>query len=257
MKSRANSQARTQIMAHPSQIKQNQLGSYNKYAAPPQPQPQPYQNHKMQQPPPMPSYSSQVQEPYGAKEDKFKISIGDAIGLITLRLGKMEQFIQERQSVFSTDNVKTNDTSISSETIQSIMNRIVLLENKVMDFLKEKSDQPQNAKIAKENKELKKNFETMAKQFNSFFNETNTKWKNYEEMKIEHETNIKNIHLHLQTLEEKMVDKIDEVSSHNNDMDNKSEEEEEEVSEEEEEESEEEEEVESIQINYKNKNIDI
>ena len=67
---------------------------------PPPPQRQPQAVQIQRQPP-----AVQIQEKQ-EKQQKPKMTIGDAIGLITIRLGRVEQFIQQLQ----TDGIEMNAT---------------------------------------------------------------------------------------------------------------------------------------------------
>lgn len=94
-------------------------------------QPQPPQRQQppplQRQPPPPPVQTQQIQE----KQQKPKMTIGDAIGLITIRLGRVEQFIQQLQTdgieMNSINSTQPNDI-MDNGLIQNLVSRLNTIE---------------------------------------------------------------------------------------------------------------------------------
>ena len=105
--------------------------------APQRPAPAPQQRQgpplQQRQPPPPQQRATQQrqtppQQPPPEKQSKPKMTIGDAIGLITIRLGRVEQFIQQLQ----TDGIDINSTQptdlVDDGLIQNIVSRLNIIE---------------------------------------------------------------------------------------------------------------------------------
>lgn len=106
-----------------------------------------------------------------------KLSISDAIGLITLRLGRVEQWIietdhdEENRETNETDNIPTNHRIIDNSVLTSIINRLDSLEKngsseEVRDQIKRIGDD-----VSKHTIELAKNTEQVFR-FNRELTET-------------------------------------------------------------------------------------
>lgn len=82
-----------------------------------------------------------------------KLSISDAIGLITLRLGRVEQIIQEGNfgNDSSSSGIPENTQIVDKSVINSIINRLDSLEKKE----KESSSNTQVSKLEKELRDIK------------------------------------------------------------------------------------------------------
>ena len=79
---------------------------------------------QMQQPRQAPP---QMQEP--DKQSKPKMTIGDAIGLITIRLGRVEQFIQQLQTDgIDMNSVNSMQSFMDNGLMQNIVSRLNLIE---------------------------------------------------------------------------------------------------------------------------------
>lgn len=157
--------------------------------------------------------NNMVQTP---QENNSKITFSDAVGLITLRLGRLENIVNETMeeiSMKSNNTENNNNVSIppnmkiiSDEVFENIVNRINLLESKIITF---------GAQIENINKEFIdiKNLSihnniTLEK----FIHETNDKFVVYENALSELENN-------LQPVSEEMENV--EVENNNIIMDNK------------------------------------
>jgi hypothetical protein len=136
-----------------------------------------------------------------------KLSISDAIGLVTLRLGRVEQFIidlENGEHPFNTgdsNNLPDNTKLIDNSVLTSIINRLDSLEKK--DLTSGNNDQvtkihedlantkesvskinddliSQNEYLLKELNETKHFLQTIAASYDSFVKETNDKFIDYE-----------------------------------------------------------------------------
>lgn len=111
-----------------------------------------------------------------------KLSISDAIGLITLRLGRVEQFLmtQDISTTNSSDNVPSFDKSI----ISNIMLRLDTVEKKDNSSTISSDIVMRLDKELKEVKELLNrlltNFDLHMVNYNNFMKETNDKFADYE-----------------------------------------------------------------------------
>jgi hypothetical protein len=121
------------------------------------------------------------------QQQTSKITLSNAIALITLRLGRIETLIQENQEGGITIATPSNNSEINTETLEIIMNRIVLLENNLTSITNNRDIN----KLSKENIELKDNFQNMVLVFNSFMKDTNEKFTDYETAIVELESKIK------------------------------------------------------------------
>ena len=119
-----------------------------------------------------------------------KISIPNAIGLITLRLGKLEQFIQETHTEggyeYNNDSVPSNMKIVTDEVFENIVNRVTLLESKTLNSnnYAEKMELMSNEIF-----ELKNVVRDLSVSLNSFVHETNEKFIDFENALAEIEKN--------------------------------------------------------------------
>ena len=97
---------------------------------------QPQQRQQLQQrqqPPQPPHQTQQIQQTQEKqqKQQKPKMTIGDAIGLITIRLGRVEQFIQQLQTdgidMNSINSIQPNDF-MDNGLIQNLVSRLNTIE---------------------------------------------------------------------------------------------------------------------------------
>jgi len=108
------------------------------------------------------------------QEQSTKISVSNAIGLITLRLGKLEKMIAE---VSEDGRFSNNDNDMSSippnmklvtdEVFENIVNRLNLLESKNINYQTELTD-------------IKTTLDNLNSLLSSFINDTNEKFVDYE-----------------------------------------------------------------------------
>jgi hypothetical protein len=73
-------------------------------------------------------YQSQTQQTKSNGLPFQKLTISDAVGLITLRLGKVEQFLIDNQSNLSSTDIPTNTKLIDNSLLQNIISRLDALE---------------------------------------------------------------------------------------------------------------------------------
>ena len=122
-----------------------------------------------------------------------KISISDAIGLITIRLGRVEQFIQESQekgdlSFSGSENLQL----IDKDVIRSLTERIYTIESKSSQNQVNNSTQllSQLSVLEKEIKHLKEVLEAHTKKTDDFISETEQKFIDVDTAFVELEKNL-------------------------------------------------------------------
>ena len=114
---------------------------------PPVPQPQR---------PVAPIQQQQMQQQQPEKQQKPKMSIGDAIGLITIRLSRVEIFIQQLQTdgidMSSVNSTGTSTGTMDNGMIQNLVSRL----NTIEDFssTKEKNEKLEQPNDLKDTKDL-------------------------------------------------------------------------------------------------------
>lgn len=203
----------------PAQRPRSSIGSFSQ--APPPPSFAPQKNPRMaQQQPVYQQQSGYQQQQQQQQQPKPKISIGNAIALVSLRIGRLEQLLQENSEGGLSLSLATNgnDNKQNTDALDNIMNRLVLLENKPT-FDKQAIDDV-FSRLSRENKEIKDNFQRMVQQFNLFVKDTNEKFLDYEAAFIDMEQKMKAF-----VEEEIMEDQIDnnetiEDTNEDNNVDN-------------------------------------
>jgi len=120
------------------------------------------------------------------QDQSTKISVSNAIGLITLRLGKLEKMINEVSEEGGFSNNENNNSIMSSippnmklvtdEVFENIVNRLNLLESKIINYQTEMSD-------------IKTTLDNFSSLLSSFINDTNNKFIDYENALTEIENN--------------------------------------------------------------------
>jgi len=118
-----------------------------------------------------------------------KISLANAIALITLRLSRLEKLIQENQEGgISILSGSENSGNLNKETLDTVMNRIVLLENKINML----------SNLTKDHKELKQFVTNMNNKTNTSLTNLNNQFTNklleYENTLISFENKLDNMH---------------------------------------------------------------
>lgn len=132
-----------------------------------------------------------------------KLSISDAIGLITLRLGRVEQFVMEsvhNPDVTNNMSIPENSKIIDNSVLTSMINRL--------DSLEKRESSSNNEQMIKMEKELKETKELLAHflfKYELFYKETNDKFCDFEQAFTEIEKN----------MEVQPLDNIDETISAN------------------------------------------
>jgi len=114
-----------------------------------------------------------------------KLTISDAIGLITLRLGKVEQFILDSETNDNTDdvhalrtNIPDNTKLIDNSVLTSIINRLDSLEKKEMNTSGNVNEQM--VKLDKDLRETKDLLMSLLVRFETFSKETNVKFGDFD-----------------------------------------------------------------------------
>ena len=143
---------------------------------------------------------NQQQIPSASAQQKqlTKISLPDAIGLITLRLGKLEKFIQESMEDGSFSFMSGNNNNdyesnnmklVSDEVFENITTRLENLEKKNNNKANNNSND-QILKVNKDIKDIKDSINNLNTKVSSFINETQDKFLDYESALVEIEKNI-------------------------------------------------------------------
>lgn len=198
----------------------------NQRGRPPQPQPPMQQQLKQQQ---QQSYNQIKQSKQQSELPFSKLSISDAIGLITLRLGRVEQWVIETEHDFetkqedsnSTFNLPDNSKIVDNSVFLGIVDRIESLEKKEPGVVNNELVATLSAEVSKMNEQLTKICDEKNKQnliiakhteqlfkferefvetkdilktfmirYDSFTTDTNTKFSDYEFALSELEKNI-------------------------------------------------------------------
>jgi hypothetical protein len=115
-----------------------------------------------------------------------KLSISDAIGLITLRLGRVEQFIIEAEhnggfSNNSSSSIPDNAHLVDKSVINSIVNRLDSLEKKEKDS----SSNQQTIKLESEIRDIKDLLMSQILKYEKFTVETNKRFDDVDEAFVE------------------------------------------------------------------------
>jgi hypothetical protein len=130
--SRSIAAARNRRAGDPPASRPNtSIGSSNVFSQQPRGPPQ-VQRQQQQVPP---QYQSQPQyqtQPPGIQQPKPKISVGDAIGLTTIRLCKVENFIKELKEtgMVGLPELPPNTQLVDNSVLTSMINRLDALEKK-------------------------------------------------------------------------------------------------------------------------------
>ena len=139
--------------------------------------------------------SSNVQQ-----EQSTKISVSNAIGLITLRLGRLENYVSEAiedgkfndnndnndNNVINNNSIHSNMKIVSDEVFENIVNRLSLLESKMINH----NNQTEN--FVSEMSDIKNSINNLNSALTLFINETTNKFIDYEYALSEIEKNIEN-----------------------------------------------------------------
>jgi hypothetical protein len=146
-----------------------------------------------------PAFSQQQQQPQGKRSvtaqnstpnvpvtiaSNAKLSISDAIGLITLRLGRVEQIMMEieHNGGFNANSRNSNNDSIIDKSVfNSIINRLDSLEKKEKDS----SSNPQVSKLEAEIRDIKDLLMSQILKYEKFTLETNKRFDDVDEAFVE------------------------------------------------------------------------
>jgi len=115
--------------------------------------------------------------------EQTKITVSNAIGLVTLRLGRLEQMLRELHEEvgvnFNAGNnsIPSNMKMVSDEVFDNIVNRLNLLESKLLNS---KNTDNLLAKLDKEMNDMKGIVATVHNTLFNFINETNEKFTDFE-----------------------------------------------------------------------------
>jgi hypothetical protein len=145
-----------------------------------------------------PAFSQQTQSKKGVKANtsntsnstpnvpvtNTKLTISDAIGLITLRLGRVEQIIMEIEhngGISTSTNIPDNTHLVDKSVINSIVNRLDSLEKKE----KESSSNQQTSKLENELRDIKDLLMSQILKYEKFTMETNKRFEDVDEAFVE------------------------------------------------------------------------
>ena len=118
-----------------------------------------------------------------------KLTISDAIGLVTLRLGRVEQFIMEIQENgldSSSTNIPENSKLVDNSVLTSIINRLDSLEKKESASVNTDKISKMEVEIAN----IKLLLDTFTQKLDEFEVNINEKFTDYENAIIEIENNL-------------------------------------------------------------------
>jgi hypothetical protein len=129
-----------------------------------------------------PSQQQQQQQP--KPQQAVKLSISDAIGLITLRLGRVEQFMQtvEHEGFNNNTSMPDNTHLVDTSVINSIVNRLEFLEKK----------EKESVKFSNEVRDIKDLLMSQIIKYDKFTVETDKKFADIETAFVDLETNLQN-----------------------------------------------------------------
>lgn len=125
---------------------------------------------------PQPNYGNNANE-IASSNNKLpfaKLTVSDAVGLITLRLGKVEQYLIDLQNSEGTSSSSnTNDKGIDNSVITTIVNRLDALEKKNLNNNQDiiTNLTKEMATIKQSIQSLNRNMETMKVGFNNKFSD--------------------------------------------------------------------------------------
>jgi len=121
-----------------------------------------------------------------------KISISDAIGLITLRLGKLEQFIQNslEDGGLSFNNNNNNNNSYATDNMKLVSDEVFENITNRLDNLETNNTIEQITKINKDVKDIKDSINTLNMKLSSFMSENQDRFMDFEAAIVEIEKSL-------------------------------------------------------------------
>ena len=171
----------------------------------------------------------QQQQQQQQQEQSTKISVSNAIGLITLRLGRLENIVSDAidegglnngngngNNAESTQN-SSNMKLVSDEVFENIVNRLNLLESKVIQFTNQTE---KLEKLENEMTNTQSSIIALNTLLNSFINDTNEKFVDYEnalaEIEQNFEINTNDVNIMTEEIVDTNVVEIDETMNDGN-----------------------------------------
>jgi hypothetical protein len=171
-------------------------------------------------------FQQQQQQQQQQQEQTTKISVSNAIGLVTLRLGRLESIVSDaiEQGGFNNDGnntesrqIPSNMKLVSDEVFENIVNRINLLESKVIQFTN------QTEKLENEMTNTQSSIIALNTLLSSFINDTNEKFVDYEnalaEIEQNFEINTNDVNIMTEQIVDTSVVEIDEAKNDGNVID--------------------------------------
>jgi hypothetical protein len=132
------------------------------------------------------------------QDQSTKISVSNAIGLITLRLGRLENLVSDAIDEGGFNNSNNNDNTenpsipsnmklVTDEVFENIVNRLNLIESKIINFTNQNEKLQQ---LVNEMTSMQTSIVALNSTVSSFINETNEKFVDYENALAEIENNL-------------------------------------------------------------------
>jgi hypothetical protein len=158
---------------------------------------------------------------YQTSQQASKISVSNAVGLITLRLGKLEQMINELHFDGGSANINVGANNmlpsdmklVSDEVFENIVNRLNLLESKILNS---KNMDDYIEKIDNETNEMKNVIANLHNTLFNFINETNEKFIDYENalalIEENNQLNISTTNNNTEVIENTQTNEIDKTN---------------------------------------------
>jgi hypothetical protein len=161
------------------------------------------------------------------QEQSAKMSVSNAIGLITLRLGRLENIVSDAIDEGGINNngkssqIPSNMKLVSDEVFENIVNRLNLLESKIIQITNqtEKID-----KLENEITSVQGSIINLNALLTTFINDTNEKFLDYEnaltEIEQNFEINTNDVNIITEQNEQENVVENDETNDTNNVVNN-------------------------------------
>ena len=169
--------------------------------------------------------NQKFQQQQQQQEQSTKISVSNAIGLVTLRLGRLESLVSDviDQGGFNNGNntestqIPTNMKMVTDEVFENIINRINLLESKVIQFTNQTE---KLEKLENEMTNTQSSIIALNTLLSSFINDTNEKFVDYEnalaEIEQNFEINTNDVNIMTEEIVDTNVVEIDETMNDGN-----------------------------------------
>jgi hypothetical protein len=150
-----------------------------------------------------------------------KLTVSDAVGLITLRLGKVEQFLIDMQNNDNTTMTSSSKSGIDNSVLTTIINRLDALEKKEINNPVQESIKNLTREVAS----IKQSIQLLNKNTETFKSNVNAKFGDIELAFVELEKNMDKLnksdnsdeHVDIENEEICVTDIAEELKVENND----------------------------------------